>query len=181
MSTENDIFDDAELEGLSPSRRKMLLSKRAKQGAGAGAPQKTVAPKASAQKPATKAARTTTKEVDSHPFVTGTAVPEVFDIPRGTITVEPIDRRSFIPWLGIGWTAFAMATGAFLTMLGRFYFRMYYLNLHNPLRLVFQVIILSVQLMKGGKKCMEFGLAELMNTSMHCQLRVHTWVVLPIG
>ena len=121
-----DDFDDAELEGLSPSRREMLLRKRAKQGGGAGASaaalQKTVAPKASAQKPATRAARTTTKEVDSHPFVTGTAVPEVFDIPRGTITVEPIDRRSFIPWLGIGWTAFATATGAFLTMLGRFLF-----------------------------------------------------------
>ena len=119
-----DDFDDAELEGLSPSRQKMILRKRAKQGGAASAatPQKTVAPKASAQKPAAKAARTTTKEADNHPFVTGTAVPEIFDTPRGIITVDPIDRRSFIPWLGIGWAAFAAATGAFLTMMGRFLF-----------------------------------------------------------
>ena len=117
----NDV-DDAELEGLSPSRRKMILRKRAKQGGATATPQKAVAPKAAPQKPAAKAARTTTKEKDTHPFVSGTAVPEVFDTTRGTITVDPIDRRSFIPWLGIGWTAFATATGAFLTMLGRFLF-----------------------------------------------------------
>ena len=37
MSTE-DLFDDAELEGLSPSRRKMILRKRAKQGGTTAAP-----------------------------------------------------------------------------------------------------------------------------------------------
>ena len=37
MSTE-DLFDDAELEGLSPSRRKMILRKRAKQGGATATP-----------------------------------------------------------------------------------------------------------------------------------------------
>lgn len=39
-----------------------------------------------------------------------------------TKTVEPITRRSFFSWLTIGWLAFAAATGAFFTMMLRFFF-----------------------------------------------------------
>ncbi len=35
---------------------------------------------------------------------------------------EPIERKSFLSWLSVGWLAFAAAMGGFVTMIGRFLF-----------------------------------------------------------
>lgn len=37
-------------------------------------------------------------------------------------SAEPIERKSFLSWLSVGWIAFAAATGGFFTMMGRFMF-----------------------------------------------------------
>ena len=37
-----------------------------------------------------------------------------------------VSRKSFLGWMIAGWTAFALATGGFLTMIVRFLFPMHY-------------------------------------------------------